>query len=46
MVQGDISLDVLGGIVCHSETVLTKLREAITPTYPNLTLKALPDWYY
>lgn len=46
MVRSDIPLDSLRGIVCHSETVLTKIRATVSPHYPNLSLKALPGWYF
>jgi hypothetical protein len=46
MVQGDIPLGTLRGIVCHSESVLTKIRAMISPRHPSLSLKALPGWYF
>lgn len=46
MVHGDIPLDCLRGIVCHSEVVLACLRAIVSPTHPNLPLKALPGWYF
>jgi hypothetical protein len=46
MVHGDILLDSLRGIVCHSEAVLSKIRAMVSPHHPNLNLKALPGWYF
>jgi hypothetical protein len=46
MIHGDILLDSLRGIVCHSEAVLTKVRAIVSPHNPNLSLKALPGWYF
>ena len=46
MVQGDIPLCFLRGIVCHSESVLTKIRAMISPGHSSLSLKALPGWYF
>lgn len=46
MVHGDIPLDSLRGIVCHSEAILARIRAMVTPRHPNLTLKALPHWYF
>jgi hypothetical protein len=46
MVYGDILLESLKGIVCHSEAVLEKIRAIVSPRHPDLTLKALPTWYF
>lgn len=46
MVHGDILLDSLRGIVCHSEATLARIRAMVAPRYPNLSLKALPHWYF
>ncbi len=46
MVHGDIQLECLRGIVCHSEAVLARIRPLLSKTHPNLPLKALPGWYF
>lgn len=46
MVHGDVPLDSLRGIVCHSEAVLDKIRAIVAPRHPELHLKALPTWYF
>jgi hypothetical protein len=46
MVYGNIPLDSLRGIVCHSGVVLEKISSITRSRYPNLTLKALPAWYF
>lgn len=46
MVRGDIPLEVLRGIVCYSDTVLSTLTETIHPVYPNLNIQARPTWYF
>lgn len=46
MVYGDIPLESLKGIVCHSEAVLGKIRAIVSKRHPELALKALPTWYF
>ena len=46
MVHGNIPLESLRGIVCHSEVVLTRIRATVTPRFPDLRLEALPRWYF
>ncbi len=46
MVQGNIPLDSLLGIVCNSEAILSQISAIVSPRYPSLSLKALPGWYF
>ncbi len=46
MVHGDIPLESLRGIACHSGAVLERIRATISRRYPELSLKAIPSWYF
>jgi hypothetical protein len=46
MIHGDIQLDSLRGIVCHSEAMLARIRAMVAPRHPDLSLKSLPHWYF
>lgn len=46
MVHGDIPLENLRGIVCHSEAVVEKVKAVVSSRCPSLQIKALPGWYF